>query len=107
MADKKSVAEQVAELTEKQQQTVARVGIWGTVILCVTVIPLLVIMILGFISFVSDPLSMTRQAMMGFFVLCGIIGVLLVAYFVVIKVAFPYYSDKKARYILKNRKNKK
>ena len=40
-------------------------------------------------------------------VIIGIIAVLLIGYIVIIKMCFPYYSDKRANYINKMRKNEK
>lgn len=106
MKDTRSIEKQVAELTEKQKDTIVKVGIWGTVILVVTVVPLLILFALGTIIMVTNPLSMTGKALIGWATLGIIIFVLLIMYLVVIKTVFPYYSDKKARYLMKSRKGK-
>ena len=106
MKDTRSIEEQVAELTEKQKDTIVRVGIWGTVILLVTIVPLLLLFMLGVVAMAMNPLLMTEGALIGWGILGAIIFVVLIVYLIVIKTAFPYYSDKKAKYIRKIRKGK-
>ena len=106
MKDTRSIEEQVAELTEKQKDTIVRVGIWGTVILLVITIPLLLLFMLGVVTMATNPLLMTEEAFIGWEILGAIIFVVLIAYLIIIKTAFPYYSDKKAKYIMKSRKGK-
>ena len=106
MKDTRSIEEQVAELTEKQKDTIVRVGIWGTVILLVITVPLLLLFMLGVVAMVMNPLLMTEGALIGVGILGAIIFVVLIAYLIIIKTAFPYYSDKKAKYIRKIRKGK-
>ena len=107
MKDTRSIEEQVAELTEKQKDTIVRVGIWGTVIFLVTAVPPLLLFILGAVIIVTDSLLMTEAAFFGWGILGAITFVVLIAYLIIIKTAFPYYSDKKAKYIMKSRKGKK
>lgn len=83
MKDTRSIEEQVAELTEKQKDTVVKVGIWGIIILLVITLPLLLLFVLGAITFL-----------------------IVIVYLIIIKTVFPYYSDKKAQYIMKSRKRK-
>ena len=106
MKDTRSIEEQVAELSEKQKDTVVKVGIWGTVIMLVTVAPLLLLFVLGTIVIMMNPLMITESVFFGWAIMGAIIFVVLIAYVIIIKAAFPYYSDKKARYIMKSRKGK-
>ena len=106
MKDTRSIEEQVAELTEKQKDTIVKVGTWGTVILLVIEVPLLLLFMFGLLTMVTDPLSMTDAAFTGWKILGVIIFVVAIVYFIIIKAAFPEYSDKKATYIMKSRKGK-
>ena len=106
MKDTRSIEEQVAELTEKQKDTVVKVGIWGTIILLVITLPLLLLFVLGAIGMVMNPLSMTGPAFIGWAVIGVITFIIVIVYLIIIKTAFPYYSDKKAQYIMKSRKRK-
>ncbi len=106
MKDSRSIEEQVAELTEHQKDTVVKVGIWGSVILCVTTIPMLLMFLSGVIMMVVSPLTMTDTLFTVWLIFGALIAVFVIVYWVVIKAAFPYYSDKKAQYIIKSCKNK-
>ena len=107
MSNKKSIEEQVAELTEKQKDTVVKVGIWGSVILAVCTIPALIFFVLGSITMITSPSLMTEEAFIGWMILGALIMIFVIAYMVILKVAFPYYSDKKCNYIQKCRKEQK
>ena len=107
MREKKSIEEQVAELTEKQKDTVVKVGIWGTVTLCIIAVPALLWDFLGFVLMITSPLLMTEAAFSGWLIGLGIGMVLVALPLIIIKAVFPYYSDKKARYIMKLRKKEK
>ena len=106
MKDNKSIAEQVAELTEEQQNKLMKVGFWGTIIMCAVLIPLIVLVLLGLFIMISDPMKMEGAAYYGFLILCAITAILAIGGIFVIKSICPYYNDRKYVYIKKMRKQK-
>ena len=103
---KKSIEEQVAELTEQQKTTVIKVGIWGTIILLIVTVPLMIFVFSGFLSFIKAPLLIDRREFVIWLIVTLAGSIFYVIYFVVIKIVFPYYNDRKAIYLIKNRKKK-
>lgn len=102
---KKSIEEQVAELTEEQKETILKVSKYGGIVMAVVTIPIVLLAFLGLLIMITDPLMFTDQATIGYFtfIVLGMTAILSILVF--IKIKFPFYSDKKASYIKKNRKS--
>ena len=76
MMDKRSIEEQVAELTEQQKDTVLKVAKYGTIATLCIPAPFIVFSLLGLITMILDPLKFTDEAMIGFYIVLAI-GVLI------------------------------
>ena len=106
--EKKSIEEQVAELTEEQKDKIVKVGKWGTVAFLVTILPLLLFFLLVSFSIMLMPgMATNTPFLIGWIVLGALSFVAIIAYLIVIKAICPYYSDKKCNYIQKCRKEQK
>ena len=105
MKDKRSIEEQVAELTEDQKNKVIKAGFWATIAYIVGFLPLLIIFILATLGMFIFPSFATS---IPYIVAWAVLGLLtfatLIAWFVILKVVCPYYSDRKYAYIKKNMK---
>lgn len=106
MKEKKSIAEQVAELTEEQKNTILKVDKYGTIIMLALMIPGLLLLLLGLVTMITDAAMFTLTAYKGMVVLGSLMTALCVGAIVFIKVKFPFYNDRKAAYIRKSRKQK-
>ena len=106
MKEKKSIEEQAASLTEQQKSAIKKIGKYGTIGILVISIPVIIFLIMGLIIMITDPLLFTDKALKGFKLLVIVFVVIMGGIFAFIKIKFPYYSDKLARYILKNKDTK-
>ena len=106
----KTIEEQVNELTEKQKDTIIKVGKIVPTLQLVVAIPLLVLCIIGMNCMVNPPLgfdySDTDKLFLGVITLWMIMGIWVIGLVVFVKIKWPYYSNKKWRYINKMRKQK-
>ena len=106
----KTVEEQVNELTEKQKDTIIKVGKIALALQLVVAIPVLVLCIGGLFCMVNPPMgfdySDTDKMFSGIITLLVIMAVWVVGLLVFVKVKWTYYSDKKWQYINKMRKQK-
>lgn len=107
---KKTVEEQVNELTEKQKDTIIKVGKIALALQLIVAIPVLVLCIIGLFCMVNPPMgfdySNTDKIYSGIITLLVIMAVWVIGLLVFVKVKWPYYSDKKWQYINKMRKQK-
>ena len=106
MMDKRSIEEQVAELTEQQKDTVLKVAKYGTIATLCIPAPFIIFSLLGLITMILDPLKFTDEAMIGFYIVLAIGVLIAIGINVFIKIKYPFYSDKKASYIRKNHNSK-
>ncbi len=106
MAKKMKIEEQVAQLTQEQQDKIVRVGKVSRSLELGVGIPYIISLILGFLILVNLPLSFDSVFFHGFQIWCGNGVVFFLGLLIFIKVKYPYYSDAKWRYIVKSRKRK-
>ena len=108
MAKKLSVAEQVSQLTQEQQDKIVKIGKIGLVLELVGGIPLVIIMLFGLWVMIDPPLGFNYSHYDAFYLgYCGVlvIGALyIIGILAFVKIKYPYYSDAKYRYIKKMRK---
>ena len=105
MKKQKSVEEQVAALTEKEKETVLKVAKYGTLAIYGLGIPIIALLAIGLIGMITDYSLYDERAIGGFFISVILGLAIIVAIFLFIKIRFPYYNDKVAAYIKKNKKN--
>ena len=108
MKNKKSIEEQVAELTLEQQDKIIKVGKVATALQLVGGIPWFLLCLMGLWVIINPPLSMSwsdyDKLYLGFLTLLVIGAVYVLGIFLFVKIKYPYYSDTKWRYIAKKRK---
>lgn len=108
MKTKKSIAEQVAELTPEQQDTLIKVGKRALIIELIIGIPWIIISLLGFCIMVSPPVGFDYanydKLFMGFELILVIGAVCMLGIVIFVKVKYPYYTDARWKYIHKMRK---
>ena len=106
----KTIEEQVNELTEKQKDTVIKVGKIALTMQLVVTIPVMLLCIVGLICMASPPAgfdySDTDKLANGIMILLAIMAVYDIGLLAFVKIKWPYYSDKKWHYINKMRKQK-
>ena len=106
----KTIEEQVNELTEKQKDTIIKVGKIALTLQLVVAIPILLFCIIGLFCMVNPPLgfdyTVTDKIYSGITTLLVIMGIWVIGILVFVKIKWPYYSDKKWQYINKMRKKK-
>ena len=110
MAKKLSVAEQVSQLTQEQQDKIVKMGKIGLVLELVVGIPWAILMLLGLWTLIDPPLGFNYShydafilGYRGAFVIGALCIIGILAF---VKIKCPYYSDAKYRYIKKMRKGK-
>ncbi len=110
MADKISIEEQVAQLSEEQQNKIIKVGKIAMATELIVGIPWLIISIIGLFVLFDPPLGLSYTDMdkvyIGFNIWLVLGAVFFIAILAFIKIKYPYYSDAKWRYINKKRKGK-
>ena len=110
MNKQKTIEEQVNELTEKQKDTIIKVGKTALALQLIVVIPVLILCVIGLFCMVNPPLGISYSDIgkirKGIEILLGVMAVWVIGLLVFVKVKWPYYSDKKWQYINKTRKQK-
>ncbi|MBR2620752.1 MAG: hypothetical protein IKC97_00055 [Clostridia bacterium] len=103
----KKLEEEVAALTEEQKDTILKVAKYATII----EIPIMIIglsIVFGglFLMFINLDLFYEMGIYLPWQIHNIIFANVMIGGFIFIKCKFPYYSDRKAAYIKKSRKNK-
>ena len=104
MANKSSVEEQVAQLTEEEKDQILRAGKIATIIGSIIIALMVVWTFLGIYLIVNPPFGVEIDYIqMGLGIIGGgVIGMAaLVVMAIIIKGKYPFYSDKKLSYIKK------
>ena len=108
MANKVPIEEQVAQLSQYQQDKIVRVGKIASVLQLVGGIPWLVFSVLGLWTLINPPLGFDYNDLdkvyKGLMIWLLIGAIYIVGISVFVKIKYPYYSDAKCRYIIKIRK---
>lgn len=105
MANNISMEEQVAQLTQEQQDKIIKVGKIAVALQLIGGIPWLIMVIAQFLRLINSYSYFDREAAMGALTIWLIIGcVYLVGIFAFVKIKYPYYSDARWKYINKQRK---
>jgi len=108
MRDTRPIEEQVAELTQEQQNNVVRAFHWDTCYCLWTTAALSLVIFLivkdnPFFVFVPAKFQIALLGAIAMFVMV----VVFIVWKIVVAVAIPYYNKHKARYILKMRQQRK
>lgn len=110
MANKTSIEEQVAQLSQQQQDKVIKVGKIATALQLIGGIPWIIFEALVLWTMLNPPLGFDYNDYDKLYIVlmtCFFIGVIyMVGILVFVKIKYPYYSDAKWRYIKKMRKQK-
>ena len=107
MADKKSIEQQVAELSQEQQNKIIKVGKIGVAVLLSIAIPWIILIVSGIFLLLEPPAGVDYDKLfIGFETLIALGGLCIFAILIFIKIKYPYYSDAKYKYISKMRKGK-
>ncbi len=110
MSAKRNIEEQVAELTQEQQDKIIKVGKIGVALQLIGGIPWLILSILGIFTLINPPLDFDYNNYDKLFI--GLITLLILGMLYIfgilifVKIKYPYYSDAKWKYINKARKGK-
>lgn len=111
MAVKSNVEEQVTQLTPQQQDKLLKVGNIALILELVGGIPLVIWMIVGLLKLLNPPAGIDfaeyDKVYQGVMLSVAVGMVYLLGVFVYIKVACPYFGDKKWLYIRKMRKHQR
>ena len=106
----KTIEEQVNELTQKQKETIIKVGKIALILQLIVAIPTLLLCIIGLFCMVNPALgfdySDTNKIFLGIETLLVIMAIWVIGVLAFVKIKWPYYSDKKWHYINKMRKQK-
>lgn len=110
MANKTPIEEQVAQLSQEQQDKIIKVGKIGTALELIGGIPWMIFAALGLCTMINPPLgfdySNYDKLYLGLMTWVFIGAIYIVGILVFVKIKCPYYSDAKCRYINKMRKQK-
>lgn len=110
MANKISIEEQVAQLSQEEQDKIIKAGKIASALQLIIGIPWFIIAVLGLITMINPPLRFDYndydKLYFGLMIWLFIGAALITGILVFVKVKFPYYSDAKWRYINKMRKGK-
>lgn len=110
MANKPDVAQEVAQLSQEQQDTIIKVGKRALFWQMIVAIPWLILMILGIFVLIDPPLDFDYndygKLYLGYLTLAVLGAAYLIGVLVFVKVKYPFYSDAKWRYINNMRKGK-
>lgn len=107
---KRSIAEQVAALSQEKQDKIVKIGKRATLMQLSVGIPWLILSALGLWFMINPPLSFDYNdydrlyISLMIWIILGAVYIL--GIFIYILVKYPYYSDARWRYITKMRKKK-
>lgn len=108
MANKTTIEEQVAQLSQEQQDKIIKVGKVALIIELIVGIPWIIISLLGLWVIAKPPLGFDYDnydsLYKGFYIWLAIGLVILIGIVAFVKIKYPYYSDAKWKYINKKRK---
>lgn len=111
MNPKKSVEEQVAELSAEQQDKIVKVGRTSIILQLVVAVPGLLFLLIGIFVLLDPPRALTADEFHKLYMGLITLGILIIVYALAIllfvKFKYPYYSDAKCRYIKRMRKQSK
>lgn len=110
MNNKKTIEEQVAELTEEQKEKILKVDLISGIVLAVLAVPVLVFMfftMLGMLTTGSKSMIVADGLMLILDVLLCVIIAIVVGILVFVKVKYPYYTSARCKYIRKMKKTEK
>ena len=111
MKEKLSIEEQVRNLTPEEQDKVVKVGKIATALMLIGGIPLMIICALGALTMMDPPANLTYdnmdKFMIGFYTALGVGIAYIIGIFLFVKIKYPFYSDAKCRYLMRERKKKK
>ena len=108
---KKSIEEQVAELTEEQKNKIPKIGKTAVIVQIVIAVPYLIMQVLSLFA-MRDlkkyiDYSEYDRFWSGYTIFTVIGAVLVIGVVVFVKLMYPYYSDAKYRYIKEQKKSGK
>ena len=107
---KRSIAEQVASLSQEKQDKIVKIGRRATILQLSVGIPWLILSLLGLWMMFNPPASFDYNNYDRLYIALLIWLVLGAVYilgiFIYVLVKYPYYSDARWRYITKMRKKK-
>jgi len=110
MAIKTPIEEQVAQLSQQQQDKIIKVGKIATALQLIGGIPWMIFSALGLWTMINPPLGFDYndydKLFIGLMTWLLIGAIYIIGIFVFVKIKYPYYSDAKWRYINKMRKQK-
>ncbi len=110
MANKVNIEEQVAQLSQEQQDKIIKVGKIATALQLIGGIPWIIVAALGVWAMINPPLRFDYanydKVFIGLMTWIFIGAVYIIGILLFVKIRYPYYSDAKWRYINKTRKNK-
>lgn len=111
MKDKKSIEQQVAELTQEQQDKLFKIGKTAFAFQLIGGIPWLILLMLGLWVIISPPIGFDyadyNKLYIGFMTWAVIGVVYILGILAVVKIKCPYYSDERWKFINKKRKANK
>lgn len=109
MKDTRSIEQQVAELTQEQQDKIIKVGTIASLLELIGLIPMLITLFWQIVMLISPPMGYDwadkRTASLGAFVIIAICFAYIIGVLLFVKIKYPYYSDAKCKYIKKMRKS--
>ena len=110
MANKINIEEQVAQLSQEQQDKIIKVGKIAITFQLIGGIPWIIIATLGLWTMINPPLGFDYanydDLYIGLMTWLVIGAVYIIGISAFVKIKYPYYSDAKWRYINKIRKGK-
>ena len=106
MKKNKSMEEQAAALSDREKENILKISKYGTIGLFVFAIPIIILLIISLIGMITDPLLYTDKAIKGFILTAILSAAIFFGFYAFIKIKFPYYNDKLAAYINKNKNSK-
>ena len=107
MKDTRTIEEQVAQMTEQEKDKIVNVGIVALVVQCVIAIPLVVLSWIGFWAMTEASYKTADKIFVLSLSLDIVAIIFIIAVCLFVKFKYPDYSDRKWRYIRKERKARK
>lgn len=110
MANNINIAEEVAQMSQEQQDKIIKVGKIATAIELIVAIPWFIGTLLGLWVIIDPPASISLAnydtLLLGFTTWLVVGALYIFGVFVFVKIKFPFYSDAKWKYINNMRKGK-